>query len=453
MKNKKAGVVSLGCDKNRVDTECLLAFLTEGGFTICQTPEDCQILIVNTCAFLNEARAEAIDTVLEFAELKKAGLEKLIVTGCLPQKWAEECREGLPEVDACLGINDYPRICGIIQGLYRGDPPPAILPPEASFIKNERVLTTPWHYAYLKVADGCDNRCTYCLIPSIRGRYRSKPLPELRKEAENLAAGGVRELILVAQDTTRYGRDLGLGLTDLLQSLCGVDGIEQIRLLYCYPELVTKELLSFMAGQPKMAHYLDVPLQHAADPVLRRMGRRTDAAAQEQVMEDIRRFLPDAAVRTTFMVGFPGESEEDFEALLDFLRRHRLQNAGFFAYSREEGTPSFGMSGQIPEAVKAERLARAQEVQAGILADILKGRVGQILPVRCDGPDFAEGAFFGRSYAEAPDIDPRIRLNWDRPIESGGLYRAEITGTDGRDMEANILEETGEVPAPGKEVL
>lgn len=440
MKNKKVGVISLGCDKNRVDTEYLLAYLTEGGFSLSQRPEECQILIINTCAFLTEARAEAIDTVLEFASFKESGLEKLIVTGCLPQKYVEECKVGMPEVDAFLGINDYPRICEIIRGLYHGAPSPEILPPEASFIKNDRVLTTPYHYAYLKVADGCDNHCTYCLIPSIRGHYRSKPLEELRTEAGNLAAEGVSELILVAQDTTRYGTDLygEPRLVELLKTLCEIEGIRQIRLLYCYPELVTEELLHYMAGEPKMAHYLDIPFQHAADPVLKRMGRRIDAAGLERVLENVRRILPDVALRTTFMVGFPGETEEDFQVLLDFLRRHRLQNAGFFAYSREEGTPSYRLPEQIPEGVKTARLNRAREVQAQILAELLQARKGQILTLRCDGLDFDRGRFYGRSYAEAPEIDPRIWLSWDQPIQSGGLYLAEIVGTDGTDLEAVI---------------
>lgn len=439
--DKSVGVVSLGCDKNRVDTEYMLGFLQRGGFRLVQEPELAQVLIVNTCAFLEKSREEAIDTVLEMAQFKQGACEKLIVTGCLPQRFYGELEGAIPEVDAYLGINDYPRVCEVIESLYENTYRHRIEAANRGFIPGERVLTTPEHFAYLKIADGCNNCCSYCLIPKIRGGYRSRQMSDVLGEARELAERGVRELILVAQDLTYYGYDLNKTylLTQLLRELCRIPGIEWIRLLYCYPERVSDELIDVIATEEKIVKYLDIPLQHVSDRILSDMRRRSNGAEIRALFQRLRARIPGIVIRTTFIVGYPGETEEDMRELIDFLKEYRPENAGFFAYSREEGTRAFDLPNQIPEDVKAERLARVQQVQQSIFFDRLKALVGTRSVVLADGADFGRQAFYGRTYAMAPEIDSVVWLSSDEPIDSGVFYHVEITDAEDFDLYGKIL--------------
>lgn len=439
--DKRVGVVSLGCDKNRVDTEYMLGFLQKGGFRLVQEPENAQVLIVNTCAFLEKSREEAIDTVLEMAQYKQGVCEKLIVTGCLPQRFYGELEGAIREVDAYLGINDYPRVCEVIESLYADTYRHAIAPTNPGFDPGERVLTTPDHFAYLKIADGCNNRCSYCLIPKIRGAYRSRPEAELLAEASDLAERGVRELILVAQDLTYYGYDLDreYRLPSLLRALCRIPGIEWIRLLYCYPERVSDELIDVIASEEKIVKYLDIPLQHVSDRVLSDMRRRSNGAAIRALFQTLRERIPGIVIRTTFIVGYPGESESDVRELLDFLEEYRPENAGFFAYSREEGTRAFDLPDQIPEEIKTARLSRVQSVQQTIFFERLESMIGTRQIVLADGVDFDRQAFYGRTYAMAPEIDSVVWLSSKEPIDSGAFYIVEITGAKDCDLYGKII--------------
>ena len=439
--DKRVGVVSLGCDKNRVDTEYMLGFLQRGGFRLVQEPESAQVLIVNTCAFLEKSREEAIDTVLEMAQYKQGGCEKLIVTGCLPQRFYGELEDAIPEVDAYLGINDYPRVCEVIESLYANTYRHRIAPANPGFEPGARVLTTPEHFAYLKIADGCNNCCSYCLIPKIRGSYRSRPEADILAEARALADRGVRELILVAQDLTYYGYDLNRTylLPGLLRALCRIPGIEWIRLLYCYPERVSDELIDVIASEEKILKYLDIPLQHVSDRVLSSMRRRSNGTEIRALFQRLRGRIPGIVIRTTFIVGYPGETEEDVQELIEFLEEYRPENAGFFTYSREEGTRAFDLPDQIPEEIKTDRLARVRRIQQAIFFKRLKALKGTRQIVLADGADFDRQAFYGRTYAMAPEIDSVVWLNSKEPIDSGAFYTVEITGAEDFDLHGEIL--------------
>lgn len=434
-------MISLGCDKNRVDTEYMLGFLQQGGFRLVQDAESAQVLIVNTCAFLEKSREEAIDTVLEMAQYKAAACEKLIVTGCLPQRFYQELEGAIPEVDAYLGINDYPRICQVIESLYDGCYVQKMAEASKGFPCGDRVLTTPQHFAYLKIADGCNNYCSYCLIPSIRGIYRSRPMDELLIEARNLAEQGVRELILVAQDLTYYGYDLDktYQLPRLLNELCRIPEIKWIRLLYCYPERVSDELIEVIAGQEKIVKYLDIPLQHVSDSVLSSMRRRSSGREIRSLFEKLRSRVPGIVIRTTFIIGYPGETQEDVQELIDFLKEYRPENAGFFAYSREEGTKAFSLPGQISESLKAERLADVQSVQQELFFARMAAYAGREAVVIADGVDYERQAFYGRTAFMAPDIDSVVWLHSEEPIESGCFYRVKITRAEGCDLWGEII--------------
>ena len=428
---KKIGVISLGCDKNRVDTEKMLYWLSEGGHSFTHEPADADIIIINTCAFIAPARKEAIDTVLEMAEYKKRGLEKLIVTGCLPEKYIDELREGLPEVDLMIGINGYDGICGLIEGLYKNNPPAANhRPPPANPLlnSNARILTTPQHYAYLKISDGCNNRCAFCTIPSIRGKYREYGRESLISEAKFLAKIGVKELILVAQDVTAYG-----GLTDLISELEDIDGIEWIRLMYCYPERVTDKLIAKIAASPKICKYIDIPFQHADDGILRLMNRRNNYAQAVGLINRLRAATPDISIRSTFITGFPGETDEAFERLCDFVKQAKLANAGFFAYSREKGTPAYSLSNQVPAAVKNKRVKILADIQKTVVAENNAAMVGKTLRVLYEGIDYNKGLFYGRTEYNAPDIDTKVYFKADF-ADVGNFYNVLVTGAKGYDL-------------------
>ena len=438
-KQKKIGVISLGCDKNRVDTEKMLAIL--GAENITNDIETAEIIVINSCAFLENARKEAIETVFDCNEYRRDGkLEKLVLTGCLPQEFISELFEELTEVDVFLGINDYELLPEAIELAYNGE--------RVNFVgkkekveKIERVVTTPLHYAYLKIADGCNNFCTYCLIPKIRGRYSSEKIQTLFSEAENL--GDVEELILVAQDVTRYGVDLygKPEITRLIQELSKLDNIKSIRLLYCYPDMITDELIDEITKNEKVIKYVDMPLQHADDTVLKRMNRKGTASEYLALIEKLRAKIPNIAIRSTFIAGFPGETEEQFFNLVDFLKSARVTNAGFFAYSKEEGTPSYNFDGQIDEEIKVKRVETLYAVQKHISRLYLKSFIGKTIEVLADGIDYEKQAFYGRSYLSAPEIDGVVYFNSDGDINQGERYLVKITKADAYDLYGGVVDE------------
>ncbi len=430
--NKLIGVISLGCDKNRVDTEKMLAILS-AKHQITADVESAQVMIINTCAFLKSSRQEAIEEVLWSAELKKQGrLEKLIVTGCLPQKFVGEIFDSLPEVDAFLGVSDYGDILSVIDRVYDGERVNAVGVPRGE-CGIQRVKTTSG-YAYLKIADGCSNHCTYCLIPKIRGKFRSVPKRELIREAQTL--GELDELILVAQDLTRYGEDLDgdTELVGLIRDISKLDNIRHIRLLYCYPEGITDELIAELKNNPKLIKYIDMPLQHADDGVLKRMNRKGTGEGYLALIEKLKKQVDGIAIRSTFITGFPGESDGAFENLLGFIDKAKLFNAGFFKYSREEDTPAYRLDGQLPEKIKNFRLRKLYSAQKKVVKDNLKAFVGKELDVVADGFDENEFAYYGRAYFNAPDIDGKVYFFSSDEIIPSKTYKIKILKATGYDL-------------------
>jgi len=450
MKNEKiqndkklVGVISLGCDKNRVDTEHMLTYLSQGGYSFTSDPSKAEIIIINTCGFIANARKESMDTIFEMSEYKKLGTcKKLVVTGCMPQKWLKEMRKDLPEVDIFLGISQYPDIVSILEKSYASKG--KIIETEGEYknvnVKN-RVITTPKHYAYLKIADGCDNYCTFCTIPYIRGKYRSRDMEELVNEAKDLVAAGSRELILVAQDVTRYGADVSKDgkpqLVDLIRKLSKIKNLKWIRLLYCYPELVTDELLDEMMKNPKLCNYLDIPLQHVSSGILKRMNRHIDHDGVVKLVEKIKALPQKVAIRTTFMVGFPGETEEDFVELSTFIKKYPLMHVGFFAYSQEEGTPSAKFPNQVPEKLKQKRLVKLVKLQRKIVSKENKKFVGESLEVCYEGIDYSKARFFGRSQYQAPEIDTLVYFKSKDRADIGEFYNIKIKKVKNYDLQGD----------------
>lgn len=425
---KKVAVISLGCDKNRVDTENILYYLGKGGYSATNDLGEADVIIINTCAFIKSAEKEAIDTIFEAAEYKKTGrCETLVVAGCLPMRYGNELSELLPEADCFIGMNDYADICGIIDRRDR-------LSLCGHYTETaKRILSTPPHYAYLRIADGCDNRCTYCTIPSIRGKYRSRNPDSLLEEAGYLDDMGVRELIIVAQDVTRYGKDLTgeYTLVDLLRRLLAERSFEKIRLLYCYPESVSDELIELVASEERMAKYMDVPLQHISDGILRRMGRRTDSAQIRELFGKLR--SRGIAIRTTFIVGFPGETDEQFLELSDFISEYEPEHIGVFAYSREDGTPAARMKDQVPASVKRKRVNALGRLAKKLAEKRNASLVGKTLDVIYEDIDYDRNMFVGRTEADAPDIDGLVRFTGDF-CDVGNVYKVRITGYSGYDL-------------------
>ena len=425
---KKVAVISLGCDKNRVDTENILYYLGKGGYSATNDLGEADVIIINTCAFIKSAEKEAIDTIFEAAEYKKTGrCETLVVAGCLPMRYGNELSELLPEVDCFIGMNDYADICGIIDRRDR-------LSLCGHYTETaKRILSTPPHYAYLRIADGCDNRCTYCTIPSIRGKYRSRNPDSLLEEAGYLDDMGVRELIIVAQDVTRYGKDLTgeYTLVDLLRRLLAERSFEKIRLLYCYPESVSDELIELVASEERMAKYMDVPLQHISDGILKRMGRRTDSAQIRELFGKLR--SRGIAIRTTFIVGFPGETDEQFLELSDFISEYEPEHIGVFAYSREDGTPASRMKDQVPASVKRKRVNALGRLAKKLAEKRNASLVGKTLDVIYEDIDYDRNMFVGRTEADAPDIDGLVRFTGDF-CDVGNVYKVRITGYSGYDL-------------------
>lgn len=433
----KIGVVSLGCPKNLVDSETMLGLIHEEKYEITNDPSEAEIIIINTCGFIESAKEESINTILQMAEYKKSGSCKyIIVTGCLSQRYAEELFNELPEADAIAGVEVYDEIGSIIKRVMNGErfimlersKPDVIYTSKETFLP--RILTTPSYTAYLKIAEGCDNCCSYCAIPKIRGPYRSKPMEQVLKEAKALAANGVKELIVVAQDTTRYGEDLPGGkllLADLLKELNKIESLKWIRVMYCYPNNFTDELIETFASLDKVCKYVDLPLQHASNRLLASMNRYDTREEVETLLAKLRKRIPGIVIRTTFIVGFPGETDADFEELKEFVEQQRFENAGVFAYSQEEGTVAGAMPNQIPDEIKQERYHELMALQAQISEEIHKDTEGQTLEVLVEGiEEDGSGLHYGRSYREAPDIDGLVFIENPGDIKPGCFVKVNI---------------------------
>ncbi len=439
-KSKKIGLISLGCDKNRVDSEKALALVDERAIITADINE-AEIIIINSCAFLESARREAIETVIECNELRTTGkLEKIVLTGCLPEKFIDELFNEFTEVDVFLGFLDYDLLFDALTLAYKGERV-NFVKKNKKFLKKERILTTPCHYFYLKIADGCNNKCTYCLIPKIRGNYISTPIEDLIAEVEGL--GGTKELILVAQDVTKYGIDLygKPTLVELIKKLSALTSVESIRLLYCYPDMISSELINEIRDNDKVIKYLDIPMQHASKAVLKRMNRKGDDVAYLSLINKLREEIPNISLRSTFIAGFPGETEEDFNILLNFIKKAKFTNCGFFAYSREEGTPAYKLPNQIEEEVKIKRVKKLYNAQKTISKNNQKSQLGKTLQVVCDGVDYDKQSFYGRTYAQAPDIDGKVYFSYDDVINQGETYNVLITDYDEYDLYGRVIDE------------
>ena len=425
------GMVSLGCAKNQVDGEMLLASLKEGGFQPVEDPSEADILLVNTCGFIESAKRESIEAILEAVQLKTEGtVQKVVVTGCLAERYQQEIHKELPEVDGVFGIGANGDIAAWLRAMLQEGFAQAFPEKGKMPLCGERELSTPEYFAYLKIAEGCDNRCSYCAIPLIRGGYRSRTLESIEEEARSLAKQGVQELVLIAQDTTRYGIDLyeKYALAELLTRLCAIDGLHWIRVLYCYPDSITDELLEVMAREEKVVNYMDIPLQHASGKILRAMNRRGDRQSLTALMQKIRDKVPGVVLRTTLITGFPGETEEDFTELAEFVRDVKFERLGCFAYSQEEDTPAALLPDQIDEEVKQRRAEIILDDQALRMEREAQALVGTVLEVLVEDYDPEEEAWFGRSYRDAPDVDGKVLFTaGDRELKPGTFVPVEIT--------------------------
>lgn len=442
-------LVSLGCDKNLVDSEVMLGMLAEKGYTFTDDETEAEIAVVNTCCFINDAKEESINAILEMAELKKAGqIKALIVTGCLAQRYQDEIRKEIEEVDAIIGTSAIDKIAKAIEEALDKK----VLNSKKDYFEpldvnptgnRKRIVTTGGHFAYLKIAEGCDKNCTYCVIPKVRGTYRSIPIEELVAEAEMLAKEGVKELILVAQETTLYGKDLygEKKLPVLLEKLCKIEGLLWLRILYCYPEEITDELIQVMKKESKICHYLDIPVQHGSDRILKRMGRRTDSGEIRGIIKKLRESIPDICLRTTLITGFPGESEEDFEELLDFVDEMEFDRLGVFTYSMEEDTPAAAIPHQLEENVKEERRNAVMELQQEIAYEAAGRMAGKRLTAMIEGKVADEDAYVARTYKDAPNVDGYLFINTDRQLMSGEFVDVRITGSYEYDLIGEICDE------------
>lgn len=434
-KGYKVGMISLGCPKNQVDGEALLAKLAAAGYQIVNEIENSDVMIVNTCGFIEDAKREAIDTILEVGQYKEAGvISALVVTGCLAERYQDEILKEMPEVDAVIGIGanaDIVKVCDkALCGIKTSNYPNKCYLP----IDDERLLSTPSHWAYLKIAEGCDNRCSYCAIPGIRGKFRSRNIESVVDEAKSLVNRGVKEIILVAQDTTKYGQDLygEYSLDKLLKELVKIDGLEWIRLFYCYPQRITDSLIEVIANEEKVCNYIDIPLQHSDTTVLKNMNRVGDGNDYRVLLDKMRKAIPDLALRTTFMVGFPGETDEQFENLCNFVKDMKFDKMGCFTFSPEEDTPAFDMDNQIDEDVKKRRQEVLMNAQYSITEASNKSRVGNVYKVIIDS--FADGKYTGRSYMDSPEIDSGIIFTSNKKLNIGDFVNVKITDFDGYDL-------------------
>ena len=437
--------ISLGCDKNLADSEEMLGLLTGNGHEIVDSEEEAEVIVINTCCFIHDAKEESVENILEMAEYKKAGTCKvLIVTGCMAQRYKAEIIEEIPEVDAVLGTTSYMDILKAIDEACQGNHFQEFrdineLPEDSG----RRVLTTGGHYGYLKIAEGCDKHCTYCIIPSLRGRFRSVPQERLIAQAKHMAEQGVKELILVAQETTMYGTDLygKKTLHLLMKELCKIKGIRWIRVLYCYPEEIYDDLIRVMKEEKKICHYLDLPIQHASDRILKRMGRRTTRAQLTATIEKLRKEIPDIVLRTTLITGFPGETEEDHQELMEFVDEMEFDRLGAFTYSPEEGTPAETMEGQIPEEIKEERRDEIMELQQEISLEKGNDRIGQELLVMIEGKVSGESAYIARTYGDAPKVDGYIFVQTGELLMTGDFAKVRVTGALEYDLIGELADE------------
>ncbi len=437
--------ISLGCDKNLVDSENMLGILHENGYKITNDEKEADIIIINTCCFINDAKEESINTILEMAEYKKSGnLKALIVTGCLAQRYKDEILSEIPEVDALLGTTSFTEIHKVMEGLTDGKPNSHFeeldkLPKN----KSKRILTSGSYFAYLKIAEGCDKHCTYCIIPQVRGNFRSVPMEELLSEASYLAEQGVKELILVAQETTLYGVDLygEKTLPKLLKELAKIEGIEWIRILYCYPEEITEELIETIKNEPKVCRYLDIPIQHASNRILKLMGRRTNKEDLIRIINKLRESMPDIALRTTLITGFPTETDEEHEELLAFVEEMKFDRLGVFTYSKEDNTPAAKLKPQVLAKVKKQRQKELMELQQTVAFERTPKLVGNVYDVLIEGKIAdEEHVYIGRTYMDAPSVDGFLFLNSGRELMSGDIVKAKVTGAKGYDLVGELLQ-------------
>lgn len=435
--------ISLGCDKNLVDTEVMLGLLASRGYEMTDDEAQADVIVINTCCFIHDAKEESIQNILEMAEYKKQGkIKALIVTGCLAQRYRQEIIDEIPEVDEVLGTTAYDKILDAVDAALEGKHSVMLSDLDALPLPDtKRLVTTGGHFAYLKIAEGCDKHCTYCIIPKIRGNFRSVPMERLLKEAQELADQGVKELILVAQETTLYGKDLygEKSLHILLKNLCKISGIRWIRILYCYPEEITDELIQVMKEEPKICHYLDLPIQHANDTILGRMGRRTSKQELVDIIRKLRSEIPDICLRTTLITGFPGETEEQHKELMGFVDEIEFDRLGVFTYSPEEDTPAAEMPEQIDEEVKLDRQAELMELQQEIAFDNAQDMVGREVLVMIEGKVADENAYVGRTYRDAPNVDGLIFINTDEELLSGDFARVKVTGAIDYDLIGELL--------------
>ncbi|MBR5047463.1 MAG: 30S ribosomal protein S12 methylthiotransferase RimO [Eubacterium sp.] len=441
--------ISLGCDKNLVDSEKMLGLLQEGGYQICQEESMADAIVINTCCFIHDAKEESIETILEVSRWKEEGhLKFLVVTGCLAQRYADEMEEALPEVDAVIGISGYDRIVPVLDQLFEGAAGKerllSYLPDldrQTSSYPDKRVITTGPYTAYLKIAEGCDKFCSYCIIPYIRGRYRSVPMEDLLSEAENLAAKGVRELLLVAQETTLYGTDLygRKALPELLRKLCAIEGLQWIRILYCYPEEITEELIQTMKEEPKICHYLDMPIQHCEDRILKSMGRKTSREELVGLVGHLREEIPDIILRTTLITGYPGETEEESDRMYDFVDEMEFDRLGVFTFSPEEGTKAALMPDQVEDSVKEARRDKIMMLQQEISADHLASLIGTEMEVMIEGYLYEEDIYIGRTYMDAPKVDGNVFVRSGEEMISGDIVPVRITGANEYDMMGDVI--------------
>ena len=436
--NYKIGMISLGCPKNQVDAEHMLALMDAEGWEIVDYVDGCDAVIVNTCGFIDDAKKEAIENILDMVELKKEGvISKIIVTGCLAQRYKDGIVKEIPEVDAVIGIGANGDIIKTVEEVMSGVDTIENYPPQCDLpLEGQRILTTPHYWAYLKIGEGCSNRCTYCTIPSIRGNMRSRSMENVIDEAKQLAESGVKELILIAQDTTSYGLDLygELKLPELLNELCKIDSIEWIRLLYCYPDRITDELIETMKNQEKVVNYIDLPLQHADDKILKAMNRRGDQALIRNVISKLRTEIPDVVIRTTFIVGFPGEGEEEFETLAEFVNEIEFDRLGVFTFSPQEGTPAFDMEDQVDEDIKTRRGEVIMQDQYSIMEEKNNEKIGKTYRVVVEDYDGYSDSYTGRTYMDAPEIDGLVKFTSHKDLDIGDFVDVEIFDVEDYDL-------------------
>lgn len=435
--------ISLGCDKNLVDTEVMLGMLASRGYEMTNDEQEADIIVINTCCFIHDAKEESIQNILEMAEYKKNGSAKaLIVTGCMAERYRQEILDEIPEVDEVLGTTAYDRILDAVDAALAGQHEVMTADLDALPLpETKRLVTTGGHFAYLKIAEGCDKHCTYCIIPKIRGNFRSVPMERLLKEAQDLAEQGVKELILVAQETTLYGKDLygEKSLPKLLRELCKISGIRWIRILYCYPEEITDELIQVMKEEAKICHYLDLPIQHANDTILKRMGRRTSKQELIDIVQKLRKEIPDICLRTTLITGFPGETQEQHEEVMEFIDTLEFDRLGAFTYSPEEDTPAATFEDQIDEEVKEDRQADIMELQQEIAFDKAEDMIGREVLVMIEGKVADENAYVGRTYRDAPNVDGLIFINTDVELISGDFAKVKVTGALDYDLIGELM--------------